>query len=71
MNLSLKATRFVIEALQYYRKYHDRRLEQNGLSEDTLSDLENDRLYLDAIQHDFEKYQDQLMQQHEGIQADV
>ena len=52
MNLSLKATRFLIEALDHYRKYHDQRLQQAGLSEDQISDLENDRLYLDAIKQE-------------------
>ena len=34
MNLSLKATRFVLEALEHYRRYYDQQLQQEGLSED-------------------------------------
>jgi hypothetical protein len=48
MNLSQKATRFVIEALEHYRRYYDQRLQQEGLTEDDISDLENDRYYLEA-----------------------
>ena len=49
MKLSLKATRLVIEALEHYRQHFDEELKRPGLSEDKISDLENDRLYLDAI----------------------
>jgi len=61
MKLSLKATRFVIEALEYYLKYHDQRLQQDGLSEEDSSDLINDRQYLEAIKQDLEKYRDELL----------
>ena len=71
MKLSLKATRFVIEALQHYQKHHDQRLQQERLSEEEVSDLVNDRQYLEAIQQEFEKYQDQLLQQREGATADA
>ena len=37
MKLSLKATRFVIEALEHYQKDHDQRLTEGGLSEDDVS----------------------------------
>jgi hypothetical protein len=69
MNLSLKATRFVIEALEHYQHYHDQQLHQEGLTEDEISDLVNDKLYLEAIKQDFEKYRDALLQQREGAQA--
>jgi len=69
MNLSLKATRFVIEALEHYQTYHDQRLQQKGLSEDGVSDLVNDRQYLAAIRQEFEAYRDQLMQPHEGVKG--
>jgi hypothetical protein len=71
MKLSLKAIRFVIEALENYQKDHDRRLADDGLSEDDISDLTNDRLYLDAIKKDFETYRDQLVQDRENVSADV
>jgi hypothetical protein len=66
MNLSLKAARFVIEALNHYQEFHDQRLNQAGLSEDDASDLANDRQYLEAIKHDFEKYLEELAQSRES-----
>jgi len=69
MKLSLKATRFVIEALEHYQSYHDERLQQEGLSEDDVSDLVNDRQYLEAIKQELEAYRDQLMQPREGVKA--
>ncbi len=71
MKLSLKAIRFVIEALEHYRKNHDQRLREEGLSEDDISDLVNDRHYLEAIQKDFEKYQDELLEQRENVAAEA
>lgn len=70
MNLSLKATRFVIEALEHYRQYHDQQLKRNGLSEDEISDLVNDQLYLDAIKHELEEYRDTLSQQCQAVKDD-
>ena len=63
MNLSLKATRLVLEALEHYRQSYDQQLQQEGLPEDEISDLVNDRLYLEAIKQDLEVYRDSLMQQ--------
>lgn len=71
MKLSLKAVRFVIEALEHYQKYHDEQLATEGLSDDDASDLANDRLYLEAIKKDFEKYRDQFMEQHNSVNADA
>ena len=70
MKLSLKAIRFVIEALDHYQAYHDEQLRREGVSEDDLSDLLNDRQYLEAIKQDFEKYRDDLLQQRQGVKAD-
>ena len=67
MNLSLKATRFVIAALEHYQKYHDERLHQEGLSDDDASDLVNDRQYLEAIKQEFQEYHDALLRQREGV----
>jgi hypothetical protein len=69
MNLSLKATRFVIEALEHYQQYHGQQLHQEGLTEDEISDLINDKQYLEAIKQDFEKYRDELQRQREGAKA--
>ena len=71
MKLSLKAVRFVIEALENYQKDHDRRLGDDDLSEDAVSDLTNDRLYLEAIKKDFEAYRDHLVHHRESVSVDV
>ena len=60
MKLSPKAVRFVIEALDHYQKYHDHRLGEEGLPEDDVSDLVNDRQYLEEIKQEFERYRDEL-----------
>ena len=65
MKLSLKATRFVIEALEHYQKYHEDRLKQEGLPEDDAADLVNDRQYLEAIKQDFQEYHEALLHQPE------
>jgi len=63
MKISLKAIRFVIEALEHYQHDLDQQLKQGGLSEDEVSDLANDRQYLEAVKQDFKKYRDELMQE--------
>ncbi len=70
MKLSLKAVRFVIEALENYQKDHDRRLADDGLADDDISDLTNDRLYLDEIKKDFEVYHNQLVRDRENTSAE-
>jgi hypothetical protein len=70
MKLSLKATRFVIVALEHYQKYHDERLQQEGLPEDDASDLANDRQYLEAIKQEFQEYHDTLGPKREGVQTE-
>jgi hypothetical protein len=69
MQLSPKATRFVIEALEHYKQYLNEQLQQKGLAQDDVSDLHNDQLYLEAIKLDFEKYRDSLVQQREGVKG--
>jgi hypothetical protein len=71
MKLSLKATRFVIEALEHYLQSQDERLRQEGLSEEMVSDLTNDRQYLEAIKHDFEAFRDGLARQYQDVTADA
>jgi hypothetical protein len=70
MQLSLKAIRFVIEALDHYQRYHDEQLREEGLSEEEVSDLINDQQYLAAIKQDFEKYRDDLLRQRQGVKAE-
>jgi hypothetical protein len=71
MKLSPKAIRFVIEALEFYQKHQDEQLAAEGLSDDDASDLANDRLYLEAIKKDFEKYRDDLADQRESVTVDA
>jgi hypothetical protein len=66
LNLSAKATRFVIEALEHYQKYQDEQLQQPGLSEEEAADLVNDRQYLEDIKKEFEKHHDDLLAQRPG-----
>ena len=42
MNLSPKATRFIIKALEYYQTSHEERLRDERLIEDEIADLTND-----------------------------
>jgi hypothetical protein len=71
MKLSLKASQFILEALDFYQKYHDQRLKNEGLSEEDISDLVNDREFLEAIKQDLEKYRDELVHQCESVKADA
>jgi len=70
MNLSLKATRFVIEALEHYRQYHDQQLQQEGLADNEVSELVNDKHYLEAIKQELEEYRDSLLPQRKAVKAD-
>jgi hypothetical protein len=69
MKLSLKATRLVIEALDHFRQHYDQELKREGLPEDEISDLTNDRLYLEAIKHDLEEYRNALAEQRGEVKA--
>ncbi|MBI2804690.1 MAG: hypothetical protein HYX68_06860 [Planctomycetes bacterium] len=71
MNLSLKSIRFILEALDHYERDHDRRLADNTLSEDEISDLTNDRQLLVAIKKDFETYRDHLIQDRQHVSAEA
>jgi hypothetical protein len=71
MKLSLKAIRFVIEALDFYLAHHDHLLDRKGLTDEEVSDLANDRQYLQAIKQDFEKYRDELAQQRGTVPSDA
>jgi hypothetical protein len=61
MDLSRKAVRFVIEALERQIAVRHRRLAANGLPDNEVADLPNDKRYLEAIIKDFEKYRDELV----------
>lgn len=61
MDLSPKAVRYVIDALQHYREHLDRRLEDASLSDDELADLGNDRQYVLALAQDLQCHHDELL----------
>jgi hypothetical protein len=61
MDLSPKAIRFLIDAVKHYEEQLDRRLEEEGLSDDELADLTNDRQYLAALVQDLHSYHEDLL----------
>ncbi len=61
MQLSPKATRFIIEAIEHYQAYHETRLQDPSLPEDDAADLTNDHQYLEAIKTDLKKYHDECI----------
>jgi hypothetical protein len=63
MNLSPKAIRFIIEALEHYQTSHEERLCDERLTEDEIADLTNDYQYLEAIKIDLKKYHGELLHQ--------
>ena len=52
MNLSPKALRFIVEALDYHIRAYQEQLESDSLDEDTASDIGNDAMYLEALRDD-------------------
>src|SRR5262245_58468091 len=61
MNLSPKANRFIIEALEHYQTFHKERLRDERLTEDEIADLTNDCQYLEAVKTDLKKYHGELL----------
>ncbi|MBI4641903.1 MAG: hypothetical protein HY731_14535 [Candidatus Tectomicrobia bacterium] len=61
MQLSPKAIRFIIEAIEHYQAYHEERLRDESLPEEEAADLTNDYQYLEAIKTDLKKYHDEFM----------
>lgn len=55
MNLSYKATQFIIEAIEYQIKAYQERLNQEDLDEDEASDMINDSGFLEALCRDLKK----------------
>src|SRR3569832_2963399 len=55
MNLSYKATQFIIEAIEYQNNAYQKRLNQEDLDEDEASDLINDSGFLEALFRDLRK----------------
>ena len=55
MNLSYKATQFLIEAIEYQIKAYQERLDMEDLDEDEASDIINDSGFLEALCRDWRK----------------
>ncbi len=62
MDFSPKGLRFLIAALKHYEEYFDRRLQEEGLSDDELADLANDRQYLVALGQYLQSHHEDLLQ---------
>lgn len=61
MDLSPKALRFLIEALKHYEEHLGRRLQEEGLSDDDLADLANDRRYLATLGQALQSHHEELL----------
>ena len=61
MQLSPKAIRFIIEALEHYQTHHEERLRDEHVTEEEASDLTNDHQYLEALKTTLQQYHDELM----------
>lgn len=55
MNLSPKAIRFIIEALDYRLKAYQERLKVEDLDEDEVSDITNDAGFIEALRTEMAK----------------
>ncbi len=55
MNLSPKAIRFIIEALDYRLEAYQERLKVDALDEDEISDITNDALFLESLRQELAK----------------
>lgn len=55
VNLSPKAMRFTVEALEYRISAYEQQLECTDLHEDQASDLTNDLMFLESLLQDFKK----------------
>lgn len=61
MELSPKAIRLLIDALNHYDEHFDRRLEDERLSEDELADLANDQQFLVALRQSLANHHEDLV----------
>ena len=68
MELSPKAIRCLIEALQHYREHLDRRLEDDSLSDDELADVGNDRQYIVSLVEDLRSHHEELLKGQASLQ---
>jgi hypothetical protein len=61
MQLSPKAIRFFIEALEHSQTHHEERLRDEHLTEEEAADLTNDHQYLEALKTTLQQCYDELM----------
>lgn len=61
LQLSPKAIRFLLEALTHYQTMQEARLQNEGVTEDEVTDLTNDHHFLEAIKTDLAKYHEELV----------
>ena len=61
IQLSPKAIRFIIEALEHYQTHHEERLQDQHVIEEEAADLTNDDQFLEALKTDLQQYYDALM----------
>ena len=61
MQLSPKAIRFIIDALEHYQTHPEERLRDEHVTEVEAADLTNDHQYLEALKIDLKQYHDGLM----------
>jgi hypothetical protein len=57
MNLSPKAVRFLVEALEFRMAAYQTRLDSEGLDEDDVADLTNDLMFLESLLQELKKMQ--------------
>jgi hypothetical protein len=55
MNLSPKALRFMVEALEYRIAAYERQLEAADVTEDEAADVSNDLMFLESILQELNK----------------
>jgi hypothetical protein len=55
MNLSPRAMRFMVEALEYRISAYERQLESSNLDDDAASDITNDLMFLESLLQEFKK----------------
>lgn len=55
MELSPKAIRFIIDALDYRINRYQERLKLENLNEDEISDITNDSMFLEALREEMAK----------------
>ncbi|MBE9054325.1 hypothetical protein IQ243_28840 [Nostocales cyanobacterium LEGE 11386] len=58
MNLSPKAVRFLIEALEFRIAAYQVQLDEQDLSEDEASEITNDMMFLESLLQELKKMRD-------------